>query len=504
MAIEFVGGNTAGKAGGTSGTSTIALDAGLTGGIASAVAAGDLVIAVFATGSTANRTLSITDGSTEYTLIDAEQYGADIFDTNLRVAYKFMGGTPDTATTFGPTGNAADSGAMAVYVFRGVDSSTPLDVAAVPATGTGTSRVVPPDITPSTAGAFVVVAGSAGHNGGVDTFTSSDLTDFRTQGGTNDTNDVTLGIGHQADWASGPTNYATWGHTQADSADFSWAAITLALRPASTVVEHATSGALTGAGSVVAGTAAHVAVHTSTGVLSGPGSTVAGSASSATARPSSGALTGPGSAVAGTAARTRAHATTGALAGQSSTVAGTAARTRQHATDGVLAGPGAVIAGDAARIGTPVSHATSGDLSGQGSTIAGAASSATTRAASGVLAGAGATVAGAAARTRVHATQGELAAAGAALDGAAARVGAPVEHATSGELVGPGEEIIGAAGRPAPADTSGAGVAVRKIPRLAVHHSCTGRLRGRGAKVGGAVHVTRTGQNPLALLMIQP
>jgi hypothetical protein len=226
--IRFVGGATASKVGATSGDTTIALNSGLTGGIASAVSPGDLVIAAFGTGSTADRTLAITSG---YTLIGSEQYANDTFDTNLRCAYKFMGATPDTTTTFGPTGSTSDAGAMAVYVFRGVDPTTPLDVAAVQATALNTSRVVPPDITPSTVGAFPVVIGAAAHNGGTDTFTSSDLTDFRTVGG-NDTNDVTLGIGHQDNWSSGATNFATWGHSQADSTSFCWAATTIALRPA--------------------------------------------------------------------------------------------------------------------------------------------------------------------------------------------------------------------------------------------------------------------------------
>ncbi len=232
--IQFVGSATAGKAGATTGNTTITLNSGLNDGIASSVSAGDLVIAVFGTGATANRTLAITDGSTGYTLVDSELYQDDTLDTNLRVAYKFMGGTPDTTTTFGPTGAVEDSGAMAVYVFRGVDPTTPLDVAAVSGQAADTSRVVPPDITPSTAGAYVVTVGAAAHNGGVDTFTSTDLVDFWTQGGTNDTNDVTLGVGHQNNWSSGATNYATWGHSQTDSTSFSWAAITLALRPEAT------------------------------------------------------------------------------------------------------------------------------------------------------------------------------------------------------------------------------------------------------------------------------
>jgi hypothetical protein len=231
MAIQFVGGATANKVGNTVATSTIALDSGLTGGIASAVSAGDLVIAAFATGSVADRTLSITDGSSNYTLIGSELYADDDKDTNLRVAYKFMGGTPDTATTFGPTGNVDDAGAMAVYVFRGVDTGTPLDVAATTATGTNSGLPNPPSITPITAGAFPVHIGACGHSGGADTFTSGTLVDFMTDGA-NDTNDATIGIGHVDNWTSGASDPAAFGFSQVDSNTFSWAALSLVLRPA--------------------------------------------------------------------------------------------------------------------------------------------------------------------------------------------------------------------------------------------------------------------------------
>jgi cytochrome c556 len=230
MAIEFVGGNTAGKLGATSGDTTIALNGSLTGGIASAVSAGDLVIAAFSTGSAADRTLAITDGTNAYTLIDSELYQNDTEDTNLRVAYKFMGATPDAATTFGPTGNAADAGAMAVYVFRGVDQGTPLDVAAVAAGATNTQLVDPAPITPVSAGAYIVCVG-AGAREGLGDFSSSDLTDFRTQSGSDDTNDTTLGIGHKPDWAAGEFNPAAWTHGAADSTNYSWASLTIALRP---------------------------------------------------------------------------------------------------------------------------------------------------------------------------------------------------------------------------------------------------------------------------------
>lgn len=86
-----------------------------------------------------------------------------------------------------------------------------------------------------------------------------------------------------------------------------------------------------------------------------------------------GALTGPGSAVAGSSARFRAFATSGALTGPGSTVAGSAARTRAHDAAGVLAGPGAIIVGSAARVAGAVTHATTGVLTGPGAEVVGVA-----------------------------------------------------------------------------------------------------------------------------------
>jgi hypothetical protein len=227
-AIQFVGGATIAIGGNPSGTSTIALNSGLTGGIASSVSNGDFVVAVFATGSTADRSLSITDGSNAYTLIGSELYSDDNLDTNLRVAYKFVSG--DTATTFGATGFGDDAGAAAVYVFRGVNPTTPIDVTTTTATGINSGRPNPPSITPVTPGAFVVAVGASGHNTTY-TFTSS-LTAFRTVVSP-DFYNCTLGIGHVDNWTSGPVDPAQFVLSGgSDSANFSWAALTFALRPA--------------------------------------------------------------------------------------------------------------------------------------------------------------------------------------------------------------------------------------------------------------------------------
>lgn len=227
MALQFVGGLTANKAGATSGNTTISLT-GLTGGISSTAAANDIVVAVFATGSTADRTLAITDGTTNYTLIDSERYANGTVDSNLRVAYKIMGSTPDTTTTFGPTGNAQDGGAMAVHVWRGVDLNTPQDVTATGATGTGTGRPDGASIQPTTAGSIILVAGGGAAGTGA-TFTASELSNFRTDNGV-DTNDGFVGIGSFA-WTSGAFNPAQWTGGTTGAGD-SWTSVSLALRPA--------------------------------------------------------------------------------------------------------------------------------------------------------------------------------------------------------------------------------------------------------------------------------
>jgi hypothetical protein len=69
---------------------------------------------------------------------------------------------------------------------------------------------------------------------------------------------------------------------------------------------------------------------------------------------------------------------------------------------------------------------------------------------------------------------------------------------SSGIIVGPGARIVGAAAKPA--DTSQAGFDKPRILRV-THHNAFGNLVGSASRIQGAARVTRTGQNPLALLM---
>ena len=227
MAIQYVGGNTGQWAGATTGNTTVSLTA-LTGGIASSASSGDFVVAAYATGSVADRTLSITDGTNAYTLVASELYVNSTTDTNLRVAYKRLTGA-DASVTFGPTRNAEDAGAAAVHVWRGVDPTNPLDVAAVTAVAsiTFSGRPNPASITPTTTGAVIIAVGGAAAGTGA-VFTSSDLSNFRTATSAGAWGAM-IGIGSYA-WSSGAFDPAQFGGGTTGTGD-SWAAVTLALRP---------------------------------------------------------------------------------------------------------------------------------------------------------------------------------------------------------------------------------------------------------------------------------
>ena len=223
--IEYVGGAT-GATGGRTSTWTISLTS-LTGGVASAPAAGDFVVVFYAVG-TSNETSALALSVTGYTQ-QALLFSNDAYEANLLVATKLLTGA-DTSITLSQTYNAAYAGAATVHVFRNVNPTTPLDVAVQTVTQINTALANPPSITPATPGAWVVAGGGAGRQTGSATFTSSDLTAFLSAG-QNDFRSVTAGAGYVAD-ASSTVDPAQFGLTQADSANFAAAAVTLALRPA--------------------------------------------------------------------------------------------------------------------------------------------------------------------------------------------------------------------------------------------------------------------------------
>lgn len=236
MAIQYVGGRGAGRAGTTS-TVVVDISSGLTGGIGTAAAAGDLVVVTNSVGTAARApALNITT-PTGYTALTAQRTTATTYDTNVQTCYKIMGGTPDTSVTIPGSGNTADGQAYTIQVFRGVDTTTPLDVTPTYATGSGVgNQFNAAAITPVTAGAWILACGGGASATGTTLYTAP--SGFATGSGIwlsfngADTNDGTVGAGYYTGWTSGSYDPAAVGGGSTNAAN-SWGATTIALRPAS-------------------------------------------------------------------------------------------------------------------------------------------------------------------------------------------------------------------------------------------------------------------------------
>lgn len=218
--LQYVGGLTSGSTGAT-GTRAISL-AGIP------MQENDIVIVAYERCGTIDKTATEISG---YTTI-ASLFASSTEASNLIVAYKFMGATPDADIVIPRSGSTADAEAVAIQVWRGIDVDNPLDVTAVTNTQTTSGIPDPPAITPVTEGAIIVVAAGTAHTGGTDTFTATYLTNFLTVGG-NDDNDATVGIGYLT-WPGGAYNPAAWTFSQTNSTAFSTNSVTFALRPTTT------------------------------------------------------------------------------------------------------------------------------------------------------------------------------------------------------------------------------------------------------------------------------
>lgn len=232
MAISFVGSKTYAVAGAASGTHSVSLTDLLdTSGASATLLQNDIVIINYGTGSASDRAYAPPTGYTE----DQELYSnGSTFDTNQCIWWKVMGATPDTTVDLPASGATTDSLAATIFAFRGVDTSTPLDVASTTATGTGTINANGPSITPSTAGAWIVVCGAGAAGIGADLANAANLSSttnhFRSAWRAG-SNDATAATGIKTDWASGAFDPDAFG-PGATNANQSWAAVTLALRPA--------------------------------------------------------------------------------------------------------------------------------------------------------------------------------------------------------------------------------------------------------------------------------
>lgn len=223
--IQYVGGKTSTVPDGTA-SANISLT-GLTGGIASAPSVGDLAIVYFGVGFQGSGSAGSITGYTQVASISAD----DQYDTSLSVHYRTLVLFTTTQFTIpNGTGASGAAGAVVVHVWRNVDSVTPLDVTRTTATGTNSVLCNPPAITPVSIGAIIVAGGAGAHIAGKQTYSSSNLFGFQSRF-SEETVDVTVGAGYTP-WSGGAFDPAQFTFSAADSTSNSWAAVTLALRPA--------------------------------------------------------------------------------------------------------------------------------------------------------------------------------------------------------------------------------------------------------------------------------
>lgn len=154
MAIQFIGAG--GAATNTTANYFVRTDA-LSGGIALSAAIGDFIIAItgFA-GNPATDPDGITGIVTSWSKSPVITTSSSTTGVKARVVYGFI----TTAGNLVRFQGAGQSGTL-FYVFRGVDTTSPMDVAIASATGTGTG-LDSPAITTATADAQVVIGGFIG------------------------------------------------------------------------------------------------------------------------------------------------------------------------------------------------------------------------------------------------------------------------------------------------------------------------------------------------------
>jgi hypothetical protein len=233
MAITFVGAAT--PASSINGVD-VAVDLTTIAGLAQ----NDLVIFAYSFGRSAdvdNNMAVIEAGWTEV----ADLWANDVAESQLGVYYKKMGASVDTVVTgegydiFGSTGVAV---AMA---FRGVDTTTPMDVAATTATGLNTADPDPPSIDHNNpSGLWTVLVAASGHfKAGAPTYTfpTGYTTNATEIDGANGGDDAHVGMGYRTNPAD-PEDPGAMTLSGTDSVNYAWTAVTMALRPATATFPH--------------------------------------------------------------------------------------------------------------------------------------------------------------------------------------------------------------------------------------------------------------------------
>ena len=193
------------------------------------IAPGDIVVVAVGRTATVGTFKVVTSGYTQVTHLTAD----DGADARLLVSYKIMSDPPDTdVVVSGPYTTNRGHGCV-LHVWRGVDQTTPIDVTPTTATGINTGIANPPAITPVTDGAVVLCAAYAAIDYPV---TPSWGVPVGWENGVTWSQYASAEPGEAGmaslPWSgSGAVDPGTFVNGNTDTGN-SWAAVTLALRPA--------------------------------------------------------------------------------------------------------------------------------------------------------------------------------------------------------------------------------------------------------------------------------
>lgn len=223
MGLSLVGTASATKS--TSG-STYTVDLAAIG-----IAEGDIVVVSAGQGGTSSDAPTVTgNNSGAYAVAGSTVYANDTWDTNFGLFYKVQGATPDSALTITRLSSTIYGGAAAVQVWRGVDTTNPIDVVGTAVATTNGSRGNPPAVTPVTPGAIVIAGGAGVQGTGGSAFTvPSGMSNGVSVNADGTTSDIGVWIA-SATWTSGAYDPPAW-TGGATSTSSSAAAQTIALRP---------------------------------------------------------------------------------------------------------------------------------------------------------------------------------------------------------------------------------------------------------------------------------
>lgn len=403
-------------------------------------AVGDLIVIVTANSGSTTTTAAPTDnnsgGAGTYTLINTavKATSADTMQVWVRTALI----TSATSTVFTQAPGTTTGGGLVVLDVQGMGK---VGSAAVVRSGIQSNQAAGGTPAPNLGAVPSITNAIIGA-----VFNATNPATMTPRSGYSEIADVgyntpATGLEVMADNSGETSATITWGSTSASA----FASIALEL---DTRVTHATTGALTGPGSAVTGSAVHQALHTTSGALTGPGSTVTGSAANFTVHLTSGDLPGQTATVTGSADRQSAavaHSTTGAITGPGTAVVGSATRFRAFDTTGALPGQTAVVDGAADHEALIIPHVASGDLYGAGATVAGAATRFRAFNTTGALPGQTASINGVSLRYRAFDATGDVYGPGSVVDGAADHESRLTEHIAAGDIYGPGPIIFGQA-----------------------------------------------------------